>query len=116
MLKVKRSRLPAEMPDVFDTVYGPGSTPLVGTKVKVCLSVAGYDTGSQQTVLGCSTVRTDENGYWEMDLRPNSGSGITDPPNTYYEVKVAIVNGKTETYSIQVPDGAGPYWAKDILI
>jgi hypothetical protein len=96
---------------VKNTLRLPGAS---GTVVNRTVSIslvsgsAGGFVGSSTEILSKRYVQTDATGLWSIDLDPNS---TLTPTNTYYTVQQF-----GETLSFVVPNTAGPFWLKDILV
>lgn len=92
--------------------YPDGGDPAVGVTVNVRLVVAGYVTNSKVGILGSSYATTDATGKYQVDLAAQS---TISPAGTYYIIEHELRPAK-ETYTIAVPDGAGPFDLVDCLV
>jgi hypothetical protein len=104
------------MPTVYADITSPDglALPYVDVRIRLFASTEGDDPGyaEQTETFGPTFVTTDEDGHAELTLRPNSDFV---PPGTVSEVTETHPDGRSFTYYISVPDGAGPYWVGDIL-
>jgi hypothetical protein len=92
---------------VHDAVMKPDGTPWSDLLVEVWLVVPGWDPVVDESILGRTSVLTDAQGAWSMDLVPN---GDLVPADTFY-----VVKAREDAYEIQVPP-VGPVWVRDVLV
>lgn len=104
---------------VHNTVVKPDGTPHMNIPIRVVLSwnnrIARVPRHAdlEAFITLSYSARTDENGYWEMDLFPGS---VLTPAHAVY--RVTQRTGpllELEVFHIDVPDSATPVWVADIL-
>jgi len=106
------------MPLVYSVVYGPDGQPVPKVNVSVEL-IASSDRKAASGVLpsgrvmGRSTLETDRNGRWEIDLVSNDD---ISPAGTYYRVTEFPFRAPSVTTFIQVPQGPGDFLASQIEV
>lgn len=107
------------MTTVFNTIVMPDSEKISGVLVEVDLiwnrrvQRVPTDDNSQSMVLGRYVTYTDDQGYWEVDLVPNSDIA---PSDSVYRVTERIPPGKRPfTYYIDVPSEDTQQWIGDLL-
>lgn len=106
------------MPVVSNTEKDPAGAPHRNALVHVRLVAAlvgaypGYVSGSDFSIIGEWSTRTDSDGDWSVDLVANE---LISPADTYYHADVAPKVGYPVRHEFAVPNGAGPYRVEDIL-
>lgn len=96
----------------MNTLRDPAGDVLNDVYVKIELKNSpGYVTASDQTIESIEEFYA--SGTWSKTLIANS---LINPANTYYEITEKPPAGSQVTHTIQVPNGAGPYFIEDILV
>ena len=101
--------------EIVGTVERPGNIPIVGAVVSASVysGVDGqvvYSAGD--ACVGRTATLTGPSGGWSLTLTPNS---LISPPGTVYAISVAMPDGPSSTYWVDVPDTAGPHNVSEIL-
>lgn len=105
------------MPTVTNTVLKPDGTLAAGVRVRIRLVASdpigapGFVGASDRTIVSEAYVLTTSAGVWTAVLEANAN---IVPASTVYEVMENVGSG-VAAYYVTVPNGAGPYWAGDIL-
>jgi hypothetical protein len=96
---------------VFDYLVSTAGAPLANRPVVITLDASEANTITPITYLAAisQTVTTDQNGYWQANLIPNTN---INPANTVYTVQPPGL----AAYQISVPGGPGPYQSSAILV
>ena len=111
------------MPTVTNTVTDAAGDPVEGAAVVIRLiattpestPAAGFLGVDDETIVSQIELTTDAAGEWSTNLVAND---LITPAGTYYLVTErpdVTPRRPAVKYRISVPDGAGPYWAGDIL-
>lgn len=99
------------MVQVFNVLTSPSGRPMQNQVVTVRLVTAGNPfTELDSEVAQVTTVDTDTDGRWDVDLIPTSQY---EDDTTYYEV---IERRGQPGWAFRVPDAAGPHWLRDLLV
>ncbi|SDJ08199.1 hypothetical protein SAMN05444157_1640 [Frankineae bacterium MT45] len=93
---------------VFHTLVSADGRPLAGVPVAATLTGFGADGVTHTQVGSPARTVTDATGRFQLDLKPNSAFSQL---NTFYVLSMTAV----VTMNIVVPDGAGPFWAVDLM-
>lgn len=91
---------------IYGTARTTSGQPVIGRHVTVTLNRGAFIGTVFLTVAGGTT--TDRNGYWEVELLPNSS---LTPVNTYY-----IVRQFGLKFYVEVPDSVTPIAASSLLL
>lgn len=104
---------------IYNTIQRPDGNP--GRNVDVTVTLV-WDTSAATVarnededvvVRGTYTTTTDDDGYWEVALFPNS---VIDPADSVYKITETL-SGTTTTYYVSVEDAATPtVWIGDLLV
>jgi hypothetical protein len=102
------------VPSVTNVVRTPDGLPAEGASIAVVLTSFGNLPGFtvDSTMGGVTRITTGADGSWALDLAPNSDYL---PTGTYYSVRETLPGGVSQTYTVIVPDTAGPFHVRDIL-
>lgn len=109
------------MATVFNNIDNVAGDPLASVVVSITLlwdtSVSSIATqASEEKVIRSSYgTETDDEGYWEVSLTPNTD---ISPEDSVYKITEKLSSDSTTlTYYISVPDGATPTsWVGDIVV
>lgn len=104
------------MTTVRNRLLNGASVPLANVRVEVYLLAPGpndlaFDAGSAQ-IISKTTVLTDNNGYWTLNLVPNAQ--IT-PASTAYQAITYVIGQQNLSSIFEVPASGGPYDLEGIL-
>jgi hypothetical protein len=99
---------------VTNTLTDPSGRPLrdVTVRVKLISPLNPFILNGTGEILSQVAVDTDETGTWSVSLTPNSE---LENVNAYYLVDESCAPGGLR-WPIAVPDGAGPFELRDILV
>lgn len=110
--------MPTLLVEMQDQLEYPGAIPASGVSVSVRLiasltgETGGFDPDDNITVLGVWRARSDPDGLWSLELRPNEE---LLPANTVYEATIRPSGRPAEVIYFEVPNSAGPHWVRDHL-
>jgi hypothetical protein len=94
---------------VRNILVSPTGAPLAGRSVIAALASEGFLPTPNEQIASQSIVRTDATGLYELNLAPQSQ---VTPAGTHY----VVTHPDRSTWAIVVPDGAGPFWLRDLLV
>jgi hypothetical protein len=107
------------MATIFNTLHKPNGQPIRDALVSVTLSwdtsldVFVKNADNEVVVDNTAQIKTDVDGYWEMEVIPNDS--LT--PTCFYKVTETIDSTNINTYYIEVNDQATPlFWIGDLIV
>lgn len=112
------------MPTVSSTVTDGAGNPVAGAQVVIRLiaatpettPAAGFVGADDETIVSQVSLVTNGAGLWSTNLVANS---LITPAGSYYVVTErpdVTPRRPAVKYRISVPNGAGPWWAGDLLV
>jgi hypothetical protein len=109
------------MATVYNNIDNVAGDPLASVVVSITLlwdtsvsSIATQD-AEERLIRSSYGTETDDDGYWEVNLIPNTE--ITPDDSVYKITEKLTSDSTTLTYYISVPDQATPTsWVGDILV